>query len=379
MNRCTLHVGAHKTGSSSIQDALFSILRDPAFQYAGGGIPNGSFLLNTLFDEPPDNQHLFKLIGQPGGSFSAFRQKIERQFQRAIRHAVDTNAELILSGEYAWVANREVLTRVQHYLNDCGFTVQVMGYVRPWTSWITSRWVQGLREGRREFVIACDNDRRILDVRGNVERLWEVFGRENVSILKFSPVDFPNGCVVRHFCGTLGLKVPEAFKISSNESLSLPAAQFLYSFNRFEGLTVEVSPQKPALYHILKERLQHLPGPLFRLHRTLLEPQLEFCRSRNPWIEQELGFSLADPGILSPEPNSIVDESDMFSFAPQALEWLANQTGQPVIRQRSGECAAREVARQVDLLRLRPRRFGELAERVVIRWRQDYARWRHRC
>jgi hypothetical protein len=256
----------------------------------------------------------------------------------------------------------------------------VVAYVRPWASWITSFFVQRLRTGRSEFKISNEQDRPIFNVRGNVERLRAVFGPENVSIFKFSPQEFPNACVVNHFCDFIGMQVPVGFRFRSNESLTLPAVQLLYSFNKYGGRVSEDNPIKPVRYFVLKNCLLKVPGPPFRLHKTAIESQLQLSETKNSWTEQELGFSLMDTNSVIADESMVANEQDLFAFSRASLEWLAGQTGQPVIDpQQAGANTAREVAMQVDLLRLGTYGADEIFERLRRRLRHDYVRWRYRC
>ena len=51
MKRLIVHIGIHKTGTSSIQDSLALNLDDPGFEYISLGAPNGSLALSRAFDD----------------------------------------------------------------------------------------------------------------------------------------------------------------------------------------------------------------------------------------------------------------------------------------------------------------------------------------
>lgn len=375
---CTLHIGAPKTGSTAIQDALFYSLRDPGFQYAAGGESNGSLAMHALFQDPPENEFFFRRFGSPGGSFSAYRQRMGRQLERGVEQAVRRSAHLVVSAEHFWFYPEAIMRRIREYFTDRGFDVQVLGYLRPWESWVTSLLAHRLLYGRGEFVLTSERDAPLFDVVGNVERLWCVFGRDRVHLSKFDPASFPGGCVVRDFFRQLGLTPPSSPRTPVNASATLPAAQLAYCFHRFCGRVSDVQAgHTPGLFRMI-DSLRTLPGPQLRLHEELVSPWLEEHQSQDAWLQRELGFSL-DASRAGDGPSAVKCETDLFEFAPATLEWLARETGRKVIAERSGEGAARAVAQQVNALRRRRYSPREMAERIASHARKRWVRWRAAC
>lgn len=369
--RCTLHVGAPKTGSSSIQDAFFFDLRNPGFHYACGGDLNGSVALTTIYETPPDDQWVYLARGWFTHSFEVYRSRFERGLKRAFRHAVERRSHLIISGESAWLFSRDAMIRLRDELQSLGFDIQVVAYVRPWASWNTSILQQTLKSGRQSIHTRSKRIRSTTDVKQPLERFFDVFGREQVSVHLFAPSRFPGGCVVRHFCEQIGFPVPDNLQWRSNETLSLPAAQLMFAYNRYGGPVGEFAPPVPRGYGELPEKLQGLTEPKFQLHSSLLNPLLEERVDEDAWLQKELGISLLPDRPLVDAEHSVATDDDMINFSPSTLEWLAKATHSSVIKRTTPAETARAVAMQMDQLRQRPitpwERLARLRKRLRTR------------
>jgi hypothetical protein len=385
--RCILHLGAGKTGSSSIQDALFFDLRDERFQYLGGGLPVGNQALTAVFCPAPENARLHG-GHRKEGSFERSRAEFARRLDRGFRLAERRSADVILSSESMFNASPEGLGNLRDRLEDERLDVEVIVYLRPWMSLVTSKFHQWLKRPRRRRPNPPPNATRgggrggtdlaglltPMDARKRLEVLFRVFGRERVSVHRFEPRAFPDGCVVRHFCGLIGLPVAAGQAWRSNESLSLPAVRLLYAYRVF-------GPPRAAGERDfgLVKRLKALPGPRLSLHSSLVGPWLAERQPGDEWTRRELGFSLCDEPLPPDTDDSVATEADLFRYPIGIREWLAAQTGQPVIRLAEGEEAARAVAGQVEALRRRRDFLAEWRERKWQAARIAWVRWRHGC
>lgn len=348
--RCILHVGAAKTGTTSLQRALSSDLHDPRFLYVSGDSPNGSFAVTAAFETAPRNEWPFRAANLPG-DFAAYRKRQIRSLEAGFDSAQRTNRDIIISSEESWLSSREGLLRLRDAVQQRGFAIEIVAYVRPWIPWIHSLYQQYVRMGRRDLDLGSRREKETLSVRDQVSKFHDVFGRANVEIRLFAPERFPEGCIVRDFCQRLGWSVGRSLSWHANESLALPAIQLLYAYNRFSGKVGENGPPIPLRYGDLPTRLAGMPGPTFRLHSRLLRPYLSRLQADDPWIDQEFGFTLSTDRLPPDAEHSISSDAEMFRYAPETLEWLARQTGQRVVQPGEGETAARAVASQVEILR----------------------------
>ncbi|MFN6107691.1 MAG: hypothetical protein ACK5EA_24995 [Planctomycetaceae bacterium] len=351
---CYLHVGAAKTGSTSLQQALSRDLRDKRFLYVSGDHPNGSFALTAAYEIAPHNEGPFHAANLPG-RFDRFRDRQLRLLERGFETARHSGRDLVLSSEETWLWSRPGLINLREALHRHHFAIQVIVYVRPRVPWIHSLFQQAVKMGGRDLNLPTHRGFRNLRVRDRLELFWDVFGRGQVQVRLCSPADCPGGCLVRDFCESLGWHIPPEPAWRSNESLNLPTLQLLYAYNRFGRPVGDWNRPIPHGYGELPARMSDLPGPLFAFHSRLLQPWLDELQPDDEWLARELGLQLS-PSPLPPDAEqSVLCDAEMFRYAPETLEWLARETGQPVIPTTTIEATGRRVAAQVEVLRSRIR------------------------
>ena len=353
MPRCTFHVGMHKTGSTSIQQHLFYDLVDPRFQYVGGGRVNGCFLLGALFQEPPillNNLPTSSFLSSPR-SAKRVRQDIQGKWDRAIDRALQRNAHLIFSAEGGFVAPRDALERVHEQLSSHGFQTDVFGYLRSWKPFHESQFQQAVKAGRKTLAIGLGQGRGTMRYQEQIENLWKVFGRPNVNFAKFDRTTFPQGCVVQDFQKRIGLPVTDSRHRYKNESLSQPAVQLLYAFNKYSSHEINPLKTYPSGFRNLLYWVSTLQGVPFHFHSRFLKPFYDEAKPHLDWVEQQLGIALHEPIDQHDHQPSILSEDCLLRFSRESLDWLAKTTGERTISGNEGESVAIEVARQMDKLR----------------------------
>jgi hypothetical protein len=379
MPRCTIHVGMPKSGSTSIQDALFYHLRPAGFQYAGFGSPNGSYGTVALFDDPSRQQQLFQQLLSRSARFEDYQRSLLKKFERAVGRASRQNTHLLLSAEAIYSFSSEAMERLRRFLGDRGFEIDVLAYLRPWRSYQQSRMQQHLKSGRSRLSIHAEDQQYFCSYRSPIESLWQVFGRERVSIVKFSPADFPGNCVVQDFCQRLGIPWEGTKLPRTNEGLSLPALRLMVAYNRFSHHDISDQRPRPRRYWLLRDRLQQLTGPPFRVHPSFFAQEHQRLLPELEWVEQQLGFSL-DEGIAQDHNQPCVrNDDELLDFENHELEWLARETRQRTIRRTGREQTGMAVAEQMDRLRNRMPAAREVSEWLTTAWQNHYIHWVHGC
>jgi hypothetical protein len=345
MNLCIFHIGIHKTGTSSIQESLHHGLDDRSFRYFGFGETNGNRGITTLFGDPRNHYQHFHL-GLTETDVETYRRKWMQRLGGVVQKVSGSGRTLVISAEDGWLLNEGQLGDFRRFMEDGGTSVRAVAYIRPWKSRIESGFTQRYRTGFEEFQ-ASTMDPGLLDYRRRIEILDRVFGPQNVQIFKYDPATFPEGCVVRHFCLQMGIRFrPERIRMT-NESLSLPALRLLYTYRKL-GPGFGSGYKWLILDWILMRRLSELKGPPLRFHSSLAEPLMRDFEDQVPWLRERLGFGLEEDIHRYDGTDCIRQESDLFRYHRDSLEWLASATGSAP----AGEPA--EVARQVHVLRTRP-------------------------
>jgi len=373
---CTLHLGMPKAGSTSIQDALFYHLDPPGFQYAGFGEPNGSWGVGAVFWEQPHVQASLRERRATQG-LARRQQTMLARFQRSVHRARRHRRHLIVSAELLYCSSTESNERLRRFLNDRGFEVHALAYMRPWRSYMQGRLQQRLKNGRNHLSLEFKDPFPHLDCRGRIESFWQVYGQDRVTFVPFRPADFPNQCVVEDFCQRLGVPLRGTTIPRKNESLSLAATRLIFAYNRFSPHQIAEDRIRPRRYWLLADRLATLAGPSFQLHSSFFAPIHRRVEADLEWIEQQLGFSMDENLARYDEGPCIRCEDDLLDFEDEALEWLARETGQRVIRRTNRDDTARAVAAQMERLRTRLPSLDEVAEWMKTRWSDPYIRWRY--
>jgi hypothetical protein len=349
MNRCILHVGMPKTATSSIQESLYFGMRSPGFHYQSFGEVTSNRWMTTLFGERPEAAHYNRKLGLAENTVSALRDSFRNRLTRFLDQARKRKKTIIISAEECWQMSRMEFQRIRSFFHEHGFDVHVFVSLRPWKSWLESAFQERVKQDVSLFEVIPPSCPQVVDYRGQLSILDEVFGPEQVSPFVFDPSSFPQGCAVLDFCSRTGIPLPVRRVRRINDGLSFEALKLLYAYRRWgEGYGVGL----PAMIRneILFRRLAELRGPSIRFHSRLVEPFASTWREQLPQLEQRLGKSLWEDLRKHDTGDCVGEESDLWRFSPESLAWLSRASGMPPIKDQRGESAARQVSQQMQHL-----------------------------
>jgi hypothetical protein len=224
VERVVLHIGMHKTGSSSIQRSLVGYDDGHAF-YGRFDRPNHSLPLHTVFAAAPANHHLWVREGLDEAAVERKRAEaldcLDRDLTRPDREV------LVLSGEDVGVLADDEKDRLVAHLRRHGAQVDVVAYVREPAAFTASSFQQGVRGGSllplRHGTVRPSYRRRL-------ERFLEL-APGAVTVRAFDRDRLAGGSVVRDFCDIAGLDFGRLRDETANESLSIDALKLLLVFN----------------------------------------------------------------------------------------------------------------------------------------------------
>jgi hypothetical protein len=299
MGGCVIHFGMHKTGSSSIQRSLAGardIGPDHRFITLGRRSGNLSSDLLTAFADEPWDADTKRRRGTEKEQVLRERPGVRARLREAVAATGERTA--VISGETLSEWSERELARLARALERAAESVSAVGYVRPPADRMASAFQQGLRAGFDRFEPAefYAGYRRL-------EAFDNVFGRERVSIWKFDPTRFPQGDVVRDFCGRLGIPITDDDVVRVNEALSRPAMSILFAY-RVYGPGYGVGSRAVRENRALIEALWELSGPKFAFDDSAVAPVVHANLDDLAWIEERLGEELrsdAREGIASAE------------------------------------------------------------------------------
>ncbi|MDH4188202.1 MAG: hypothetical protein OEV08_14520 [Nitrospira sp.] len=341
--RCIIHIGMHKTGSTSIQQSLHGF-SDDRFLYAHLGVsPNHSLAIYSLFSESPERHHLHKANGRDGSAVQNYVEKMRIDLEQSISTA--QGRTVLISGEDISLLQQKGLDKLCRYFRGHFDELLICGYVRPPAGFITSGFQERVKGGQSDRVSPDQAYRHYEKTFGKFD---EIFGRENVQLWKFEPKSFPNGCVVQDFCARLDIAFPVERIIRANESISRQAVSLLYTYRKF-GEKLGFRPMGGGESQRLVAALGDIRHDKFRFSPAIVRPVLDANRTDIQWMEERLGQSLHEE-LGAYRPGDVRDETDLLWPDPEVVKKLLALLGDAAPAGIKGEMPE-EVAVLVHALR----------------------------
>lgn len=217
MKKVYLHIGIHKTGSSSIQQSLFDA-KDKI-------VEQGFFYFCQDFDgvDRPLPQKWIDLKG-----FNSPTIKDEVKFNQLLKE-VQQDKIIISIEALAWFYTQEAVESVARALK--GFDVDVITYIRRQDKQMVSYHQEGSK-GKNKPSTAyygaaiCPFDIKNSEYLNYYQRsmVWaEAFGKQNIKVRIFEPEKLVKKDVVADFCNLVGLSGVNSVRV--NESLGFEATK----------------------------------------------------------------------------------------------------------------------------------------------------------
>ena len=383
MNRCILHVGIPKTGTSSIQESLFFGLDDPRFEYVTAGHYSSLRLLQLLGSEAGIPDYVQGAQGRDPAYLAKHRQLTRRQFEHRLAHARRSGRQLILSGESCWRMSRSELSRLKTILEQGGYSVQVMAYLRPWKDWLESVFAQRCQAeciygGQPWRVSFLPSKMVFIDYAERIATFDGVFGRENVLFRKYDPATFTEGCVTRDFCELAGVTLAPDQIRRANPSVRRDGVRFLFAYGRYGNREAPSGRWSRWQHGSLIQRLLALRGPSLRFHSSVVEPILNPLLPHLAQVEERIGAPLREDWRQHDATDCVRTEADLFRFSPESLDWLAEQTGQGFSAGMTDVALAQEVADRIHRLRHQFPGVRHLLQSAQLAAERHWTAWRKR-
>lgn len=363
MNQTLLHIGVPKTGTTSIQSTLFWSGHNECFRSLTLDTDFGNQLVLGAFAHDLHVRRRFFGATIPANKRDQFRRDSQHYLEQCLTACRHEGSTPILSAEAAWSFSPEDFDRMKATLSRHGFTTRIVCYLRAPLDLIESGFAQKVKIGDpTSQTLPANVNFRFAD---KVRRLDEVFGRDQVSLCLFSPTDFPDRCVVQHFCRLVGIPVEKSQVIRDNDSLNQNAIKFLYAANTYDHGSFGTLWTR-LKRRVLREALRDLPGPPLRFHPSITAGVVTEMSEDRSWLEERLGRSIPDTLVTRDPDEGIRSQTDLLDFTPESLEWLAEKTGKRVIKSNQGAATVEQVVKQ--LQQLRRSRYLVLAAKVA--WEQ---------
>jgi hypothetical protein len=311
--KCVIHIGMHKTGSTSIQNVLASNYFKE-FEYLKLESPNHSVALYTIFSETPKGHDLLRQRGMDEEGVSAYRAEMLEKLKAQAKNCKKT---LVISGEVLSAHNSEhILVGLKSCLESHFSEIKIIGYVRSPIAFTQSDFQEGVKGGAAKFNVRQKFPR----YRERFEKLDAIFGHENVELVKFSKETLHHGDVVQDFLVRLGIDKPELSASRANESLSLEVVAVLYALQK-SRLESGAEPISPLQRSRLIEHLKPIGSSKVSFGKQLVDGLLAEYQEEVAWMEKRLGSELAESVQAG---SGINTEDDLLNVAKRQVPGLLN-------------------------------------------------------
>lgn len=342
--KCLLHVGMHKTGSSSIQESLNRTPTSKAFHYVKLSSPNHSGDIYTLFSQHPEQYHAWKKQALSPEEVNAKRDEIQ---SRLIQNFTESDAEVFLiSGEDIAELSEVELLEMKTFLLRYFESIEVFAYVRSPKSYIESAFQQTIKGYLDTFSL----DKMYPRYQKRFEKFDNVFGRENVQLYLYDLELLLQQDVVTDFCLRAGIAIDAGGITRTNDSLSREAVSLLYTYRKF-------GPGYGSGKHVMREnnmmiaQLSKIGDTKFKFSDELIKPVLLQNSEDIRWIEARLGREFSNHERRYA--HAIHSEEELLEIDAQSVAMLKKLLGDEYLPTGLEGQSRREIALLVHLLRLK--------------------------
>lgn len=221
MKEVILHIGMHKTGTTSIQSSLRDY-DDGRTRYARFKNINHSIPIITIFSKNRHNYHIWKRVGLTPAQIE---EKRDVFLEGLKRDCSDEGRErLIISGEGISRLEGDDRQELLNFLQGYGLQVKVICFVRSPDGFIPSAFQQGIKQGVTAVRPVDLSYKRVLST--FADRLDE----EDITVVDFAKILEIHGDSTSGFAGIAGLTGVKSQR--ENEALSANAAKLIFRLNR---------------------------------------------------------------------------------------------------------------------------------------------------
>jgi len=137
-----VHIGMHKTGSSSIQKTLHNSLEDPNYVYVDLGGENHSGKIQSLFSTDPFTNHNHRKCGWDLSKINKFNKDTRSNL---IKQLSNSTSNMIISGEGITAIDKPGLLSFKYFLRNYFRNIVIVAYIRPPISYMESAFQEKIK------------------------------------------------------------------------------------------------------------------------------------------------------------------------------------------------------------------------------------------
>ncbi|MCM1989270.1 hypothetical protein [Oceanirhabdus seepicola] len=306
-----LHVGLHKTATSSIQRTLFldannRILAESGFIYLKVWSDNHSVPVYSMFCDNPENYHMNIKMGYSKEKIKNVNENYSKKLMKEIANKKWSN--LIISGEDISKLNKNNLINLREYLNSiCNdrVNIRVVVYVRNPVLWAISDAQQSVRSELATLQEAIESHKKLLKnlFRVRIGNLIQVFGKETLEVYSFEKATAHKFGPVGHFLSVIGFNNKEIRKIKiirANQSMSQTITNLISYINEKAPLIKDGKINKERFYCDARP-LVKVRGSKFDISYKDKKELLESAMEDIKWLKDNVGIDYSDIKVQNSE------------------------------------------------------------------------------
>lgn len=224
-----LHIGAHKTGTTAIQEYLFA--KTDFLEEIG-------WFLANIPGKPLNWGNMFRVLRGPRGKGETIFPVNPAVFAGLLSVIDQTRLDVILSAEDLFFLNDEGIADFAPALTQRFDEITVVAYLRRQDKMALSQWMQGGRTVQSAMVFGgtaapfdCMGAEAMgyLDYASKVEAWATALPGARLMLRRYDRALFPNGNVMEDFLQATGLTLPpESRVIDANRSLGATTVRLVY-------------------------------------------------------------------------------------------------------------------------------------------------------
>ena len=329
-----LHIGLHKTGTSTLQEFLYQhrseLLRHTGV-YLPGLQPNLSHPLSSLFHDNPAAYPLNVMHGIDSEEKVAARN-VEIQQQFDAEFSTCTADSMLMSGEDMCLLSYDALRRMTDWLDPRCEQLIVACVLRDPTGWSTSAAQSRIRGG--ETLHEVNEDHRVQRLQPLLETIAGAFGYERMRWLDFHQLTHHPDNYIVGFLDALGLEsnwARNAGVAVVNESISMEAARIVSAINTARPLYIDGKLNPERWPNDIDPICRSVTGQRFRLRDDTLERIRAAEGPMLDWLSDEFGFRfqgvMTRPESLSPPAETEMSDAEITDLALQMHDRERDRAG----------------------------------------------------
>ncbi|WP_417462488.1 hypothetical protein [Kordiimonas sp.] len=293
---CYLHIGADKTGSSSLQVNLYRSrgeLHENGFLYPKN-LENHIFLATAfLSDAHKLHHHISGGRTDPAAIANYLTNELTR-FENEVSES-SAHTLLISSEQLSFVENLDI-QGLRDYLSRFARNIHIILYIREPVSHATSSLQQAIKSGLSTFQ---NYDYTFLGAQ-TARAYTQVFGKENMIVRPFERQQLSNGDIWDDYCSLVGLDsniTPPSKRIETNEAVSFEGLAIAEALYRQLPLTTSDGGWNREVAK--RNEFHNIAGRKFELPLAVREEIFEASRADLGYLEREFSLSLPQPDFTS--------------------------------------------------------------------------------